>query len=48
MAQNYVYKNIKGGLKMTIGNLENVIKMNLQLLAGEGEEGNEQNYLLSF
>ena len=28
---------------MTIGNLENIIKMNLQLLAGEGEEGNEQN-----
>lgn len=28
---------------MTIGNLDNIIKMNLQLLAGEGEEGNEQN-----
>jgi hypothetical protein len=36
-------KNIKGGLKMLIGNLDNVIKINLQLLAGEGEEGNEQN-----
>ena len=28
---------------MLISNLENVIKLNLQLLAGEGEEGNEQN-----
>lgn len=28
---------------MLISNLDNVIKMNLQLLAGEGEEGNEQN-----
>lgn len=28
---------------MAIGNLDNIIKMNLQLLAGEGEEGNEQN-----
>jgi hypothetical protein len=36
-------KNIKGGYDMLISNLDNVIKMNLQLLAGEGEEGNEQN-----
>lgn len=28
---------------MTIGNLDNILKMNLQLLAGEGEEGNEQD-----
>lgn len=28
---------------MLISNLDNVIKMNLQLLAGEGDEGNEQN-----
>ena len=28
---------------MTIGNLDNILKMNLQLLAGEGEAGNEQN-----
>ena len=32
-------KNIKGGLKMTIGNLDNILKMNLQLLAGEVRKG---------
>ena len=28
---------------MLIGDLDNVIKMNLQLLAGEGGEGNEED-----
>ena len=28
---------------MLIGDLDNIIKMNLQLLAGEGDEGNEQD-----
>lgn len=28
---------------MLIGDLDNVIKMNLQLLAGEGDEGNEED-----
>ena len=28
---------------MLIGNLDNILKMNLQLLAGEGEEGNEED-----